>query len=218
MASMKIVDRAPEWKRQKCVKMIIHNDLEWFEWQENGQLGASGRSGVRVSTCSHRPSVSKRSFSTHSDLLGANSQRLWPKTGPVPKGDPRAEIEGLMTGRQETREARSEKREARSEEHRSHSRARSTIPANLDMTEAMRELIVARGCTDPDAAFHTFVDHHTAKQTRYVDWQGAVWRTWVSNHGKYGCPCDAPQRSRGRDSVVEKARTIARKWAAEEKK
>jgi hypothetical protein len=77
-------------------------------------------------------------------------------------------------------------------------RARTTtIPADLMLTPAMRIAIAAVGCRDPDAAFRRFVDKHTALQKRYFDWEGAVWRTWVGNHGRYGCPCGAATQAPG---------------------
>jgi hypothetical protein len=76
-------------------------------------------------------------------------------------------------------------------------RARGTvtpIPVDLQLTPAMREAITQAGCHDPEAAFRQFVDKHTALQKPYFDWQGAVWRGWVSKHGQYACPCGATRK------------------------
>ncbi len=83
------------------------------------------------------------------------------------------------------------------------------IPADFALTDAMAAAIRNVGCKNPRAAFEHFRNLHTAKGSRFVDWQ-AAWRTWVGNHGKYACPCQRAS-PRGLDAVAQ----VAEEWAAE---
>ena len=90
---------------------------------------------------------------------------------------------------------------------------RTYLPDDLQLTNAMRGAIEAAGCTDPEAAFQAFCDKHRMKKNRYSDWEGAVWRTWVGYHGKYGCPCE--KTGTGNATTADNVRLVAARMRAQ---
>lgn len=104
---------------------------------------------------------------------------------------------------------------AKSADKTPRARAKSTIPADLKLTESMRRAIASAGCRNPDAAFEQFVNHHTAKQNRYVDWDTRVWATWVTNHGTYACACKQVGRRAGEPRGLDAVQAVAEDWHRE---
>lgn len=54
----------------------------------------------------------------------------------------------------------------------------TTIPDELELTEAMVEYAKKQGLLDPEDEFERFKNHHGAKGARYQDWSGRVWQNW----------------------------------------
>lgn len=69
---------------------------------------------------------------------------------------------------------------------------RTLFAEDFVLTDLMAEAIRTVGCLDPPAAFAHFADTHRKKASRFADWP-AAWRTWIANHGRYGCPCQRGQ-------------------------
>jgi hypothetical protein len=56
---------------------------------------------------------------------------------------------------------------------------KTSAPDHLDITEAMRDLAKSKGYTGDLAELTaTFLDHHRAKGSLFIDWT-AAWRTWL---------------------------------------
>jgi hypothetical protein len=90
-------------------------------------------------------------------------------------------------------------------------------PPDFLLTADRRAAAVAVGCGNPDLAWNAWRLRCEAKALRYARW-GAAWATWLSNHGRYGCPCQKPVARGGKPSVREMAQGIAAEWAAEERR
>lgn len=89
-------------------------------------------------------------------------------------------------------------------------------PEDFTLTAERRQAARAAGCSDPELAWEAWHQRCLAKGLRYVRW-GAAWTTWLSSHGRFGCPCQKQTpRGLGKPSVRDMARNIAAKWAAEE--
>lgn len=90
-------------------------------------------------------------------------------------------------------------------------------PDDFLLTAERRAAAVAAGCHDPAVAWEGWHQRCLAKGLRYARW-GAAWATWLTNHGRYGCPCQkAPLRGGGRVSTMDAAKNLAAKYAMEGK-
>lgn len=93
-------------------------------------------------------------------------------------------------------------------------------PDDFVLTPDRRAAAEAVGCRSPDLAWEAWRHRCLAKGLRYARW-GSAWATWLANHGRYGCPCQAPgpglpapTRPGGKMSVFEAARVVAARMAA----
>lgn len=87
-------------------------------------------------------------------------------------------------------------------------------PDDFVLTPERREAARAAGCLDPPLAWEAWHQRCLAKGLRYARW-GAAWITWLSNHGRYGCPCQKvlPLRG-GRPTTMDGVQNLAAKYVA----
>lgn len=58
------------------------------------------------------------------------------------------------------------------------------LPADFAVTDELRAWAMEKGYANPDTLKDAFVDHHTARASKFVDWVSAF-RTWVRNDAKF---------------------------------
>lgn len=82
-------------------------------------------------------------------------------------------------------------------------------PEDFVLTAERAAAATAAGCRNPAVAWAAWKNRCLAKGLRYVRW-GAAWATWLGNHGRYGCPCQAggPSPPRGSLGAVSNALKI----------
>lgn len=64
-------------------------------------------------------------------------------------------------------------------------KTKTHIPDDITLTSAMIAYATERNL-NPQSEFEAFCDYHRGKQSLWIDWPGAAWRTWCRNAVKFG--------------------------------